>query len=182
FGAAAFALDYFSYTYHRVAMVEANAIAMMTVAVALCAVPRRSPAILVAAGVIGVLAVFTKTNCVFFLPALCAAAAVSARSDAERAGSWRKSIVWLALGGAVCALLWMVLFVIPNWGEFLRQNQGMAAEGRVTGSRLITQGFSFGLVGGGASGPARLGGFLTQSLIPIGLGLTWLCFQAIRIR
>lgn len=181
FGAVVFAADFFSYTYHRVAMVEANATAMMTIAIALCAVSRRSAVILAVAGAVGVLAIFTKMNSVFFLPALAVAAAVVGDTG-PRAGMWRKSLAWIVVGAASCTALWVVLFLWPNWDEFVRQNQRLATEGRVTGRQLLSQAFGFGLVGGDGNAPLKLGGFLSQSAIPLTLTFAWLWLQAIRIR
>ena len=184
-GGFAFAFDYFSYTHQRVALVEASTTAMLVLSLALATVasPRRPTRFL--SGFIAVMAVFTKMNSIFAVPALAVGAFLSTEPLASGAASLRvrlASLRWFTAGATACGLAWLVWFVHPHWNDFLSQNQRLAGEGMLEGLVLLTSGFAIGLDGNHPLTEVWMGGFLTQALLPIGLGLVWLAFLAVRIR
>lgn len=184
-GAFAFSADYFTFTYQRVALVEANMTAVLVLSLTLCAWPTRRPAALFLAGLFAVMAVFTKMNAVFALPALAVGALLS--TPAGPAGPWQRSarfqsLLWFCAGAGVCGLLWIGILIGPHWEEFISQNRRLAVEAAYEGWIRLTAGFGIGVEGDYPLTSVRTGRFLRQAFLPVGLGLAWATAVAMRIR
>jgi hypothetical protein len=179
FAMAILAIDPFSVAHARVALVEAPALAMMTLAAALSAPGRRLRVLRdLAAGAAGMGAVLCKLNALAFLPILVLGVAgwcflAQDGQPARALATALRRAASVGAGAGAVALVWFFALVRPNlegW-RFEVALQSTLNLGPI-GAHLLTKGFAFGLLSE-PDGTVEPGTFLRLSLLPVLLSLLW---------
>jgi 4-amino-4-deoxy-L-arabinose transferase-like glycosyltransferase len=180
-GAAAAWLAATSYVYvmyGRVALLEATMVGLLVASWCCYALSRRRPALGILAGILAVAAFFAKASAVFFLVALgvdgCWAIASALRRRrgtgqgiaAARLDPEARSAAFTLAAMAAATVLALVVFVVPNWTEYLFYNV------RLYGSRRSAAGI--GVILDRASWLPIIHDFFTRMMV-----LTWVSLAGV---
>lgn len=139
------ATNYVYVMYNRAALMEASMVAFMVLAWTAFVRAQERPAWGMVAGLLAVLAFFSKAAAVFYLVALGLVAlhAVLASGDEPTQGRWRwpdrkalsspqRAALWTLVGLAGATALSLVVFVGPNWNEYQFYNWQMSVTRKPT--------------------------------------------------
>jgi 4-amino-4-deoxy-L-arabinose transferase-like glycosyltransferase len=121
------ATNYVYVMWNRAALMEASMVAFIVAGWYCYVRAQRQPWLGVLAAACALLAYFTKAAAVFFVAALGVEALIALirPSPADTAAS--RSAAWLTLAGlAICGVLALALFVLPNWTDYRFYNWQMS--------------------------------------------------------
>lgn len=176
--------DSFALSYDRSGFVEPLPTFLMTLSSVLILAREHRTRSLLLAGIVSMLAFFAKANAVYFIPVplLFLLTQRTASFQGSLRGRWalkaREMAIYVA-GVLGCFSLWLFVFIIPNWSEYVLQNGRLQAETAGPLKLTLVNLLVFGLQEKG--GVARYSGFLKQALLPLGLASLWAVYQGLRV-